>query len=222
MNWELPFLVKKQHAFPRACQPVETFSLQRKWLLILHWWIHLCHEWIWSWVWICLMRMKSNFILKNSPNKNFRVNAILTHWLSTFPTSVHNLSWTAGGRGSSRAKAFNMGIQNVTLVLSPVVFKWPLNCLGSECRTHRSLYEWNCKSHSCTYYSWKFCWSILPPPSSGLDLSSAFLLCKLSNNQHPCEWDVWYFLKTHTLNYKSTYEWINLCLRLGGVGGVVL
>lgn len=153
MNWELPFLVKKQHAFPWACQPVETISLQRKWFLILHWGIHVCHEWIWSWIWICLMRMKSNFILKNSLNRNFRVNAILTHWLSTFPTSVYNLSWTPGGRGSSRVKVFNMGIQSVPLVLSPVVFKWPLDCLGSECSTHRSLYEWNCKSHSCTYYT---------------------------------------------------------------------
>lgn len=141
MNWKLPFLVKKQHAFPKACQSVEAISVQRKWLLTLHGWIDLCHEWIWSWIWICLMRMKSNFILKNSPDKNFRVNAIFTHWLSTFPTPVHNLSWIAGRRGSSRAKAFNMGIQNVTLELSPVVFKWPLDCLGSECRTHRSLYE---------------------------------------------------------------------------------
>lgn len=57
------------------------------------------------------------------------------------------------------------------------------------------------------------------PFCSGLGLSSAFLVCKLSNNQHPLEWDAQHFLKTHTLNYKSTYGWKSLCLSLGGGGG---
>lgn len=42
-----------------------------------------------------------HFILKNSPDENFRVNAILIHGLSTFPTSVHDISYIAGGRGIS-------------------------------------------------------------------------------------------------------------------------
>lgn len=117
-------------------------------------------------------------------------------------------------------------IQNVTLALSPVVFEWPLDYLSSECRTHRSLYR--------TWMKLQVRPTAVPTTAensaeasclsqcSGLDLLSAFLLCKLSNNQHPWEWDIWHFLKTHTLNYKSTYEWKNLCLRPGGVGGVVL
>lgn len=168
----------------------------------------------------CLMRMKSNFILKNSPNKNFRVNAILTHWSSTFPNSVHSLSWSVGGRGSFRAKAFNVGIQNVTCSLQMATGLLRLWMQDSQ-ESVRDMIETasataapataeNSAEESCL------------PHCSGLDLSSAFLLYKLSNNQHPWEWDVWHFLKTHTLNYKSTYEWKNLCLRLGGVGGVVL
>lgn len=57
------------------------------------------------------------------------------------------------------------------------------------------------------------------PFCSGLGLSSAFLLCKFSNNQHLWEWDAHHFLKTHTLNYKSTYGWKSHCLSLGGGGG---
>lgn len=122
---------------------------------------------------------------------------------------------------SPRAQAFSMRIQNVTPVLSPSVFEWPPDCLGCECRTRRSLRDMreaasptaepttaeNLSEASCL------------PCCSGLDLSSAFLLCKLSNNQHPWEWDARHFLKTHTLNYKSTYGWKSPCLSLSGGGG---
>lgn len=168
----------------------------------------------------CLMRMKSNFILKNNSNKNFRVNAILTYWLSPFPTPGHNLSWIAGGRGSFKAKAFNVGIQNVTCsvqMATGLLRLWMQDSQGSI----RDMNETASPTAAPTTAEYSAAASCLPH-CSGLELSSAFLLCKLFNNQHPWEWDAWHFLKTHSLNYNSTYEWKNLCLRLGDVGGVVL
>lgn len=113
------------------------------------------------------------------------------------------------------------GSKNVTPVLSPAVFEWPPNCLGCECRTQES--EWDMKEAASPTAepttAENFSEASFPPFYSGLGLSSAFLLCKLSNNQHPLEWDAQHFLKTHTLNYKSTYGWKSLCLSLGGGGG---
>lgn len=198
MNKELPFWSRNSTLFQgHASQRKPPYCKESDYCYFTD----LCHEYIWAWIWICPMRMKSNFILMNSPDKNFRENAILTHWLSTFPTSVHDLSWIAGGRGSSRAKAFNMGIQNVTPVLLPVVFKWLLLRLWMQ-DSQESVWDMNETANptAAPATDENSAEASCLPLCSGLHLSSAFLLCKLSNNQHPWEWDVWHFLKTHTLN----------------------
>lgn len=121
---------------------------------------------------------------------------------------------------SPRAQAFNRRIQNVTSIVSCSLWMatrllrlWMQDSEESVCdmkeaaspRAEHTTAE-NFSETSCL----PFC--------SGLGLSSAFLLCKLSNNQHPWEWDAQHFLKNSTLNCKSTYGWKILCLSLGGGG----
>lgn len=122
--------------------------------VLLHWWINLCRERIQS----CLTRQQSNFILKNSPNKNFRVNAILIHWLSTFPTSVEShgllMDYYCSTEPRPSVRGWKMSLQYCLLQsLNGHQTASVVNAgLPGVCMRH----ERSSKSQSGTYCCWKF------------------------------------------------------------------
>lgn len=131
--------------------------------VLLHWWIHLCRERIRS----CLMRLQSNFILKNSPNKNFRVNAILIHWLSTFPTSVEShgllMDYYCSIQPRPSVRGWKMSLQDcLPQSLNGHQTASAVNVgLPGACMRH----ERSCKPDSGTYCCWKFHQGTLLPAS---------------------------------------------------------